>query len=73
MIIAVGFYGSLVVTYGSVGGWDSFGPERTITKSKANILYELDGKPALDIYKKYLGEQAKDLPVQVCYIPLASE
>jgi hypothetical protein len=71
MIIAVAFYGSLVVTYGSVGGWDSFGPERIITKSKANVLYELDGKPALDIYKKYLGDQAKDLPGSGLLYPLS--
>jgi hypothetical protein len=71
MIIAIGFYGSLVVNYGSVGGWDSFGPERIITRSKANVLYELDGKPALDIYKKYLGEQAKDLPGSGLLYPLS--
>src|SRR4029077_15287069 len=56
-IVAIGFYGDrLSVTHGSVGGWDSFGPERLITKSDANILYEMDGKPALDIYKMYLGD-----------------
>jgi hypothetical protein len=71
MIIAVAFYGSIVVTHGSVGGWDSFGPERIITKSKANVLYELDGKPALDIYKKYLGDQAKDLPGSGLLFPLS--
>ncbi len=71
MIIAVGFYGALTVTYGSVGGWDSFGPDRIITKAKANVLYELDGKPALDIYKKYLGEQAKDLPGSALLYPLS--
>lgn len=71
MIIAVAFYGSVVITYGSVGGWDSFGPERIITKSKANVLYELDGKPALDIYKKYLGDQAKDLPGSGLLFPLS--
>lgn len=71
MIIAVGFYGSIVVTHGSVGGWDSFGPERLITKSKANVLFELDGKPALEIYKKYLGDQAKDLPGSGLLYPLS--
>ncbi|MDQ3049745.1 MAG: FIST C-terminal domain-containing protein [Bacteroidota bacterium] len=71
MIIAVAFYGSLVITYGSVGGWDSFGPERLITKSKANVLFELDGKPALDIYKNYLGERAKDLPGSGLLFPLS--
>ena len=72
IIAAIGFYGThLKVTYGSVGGWDSFGPERLITKSKGNVLFELDGKPALDIYKKYLGEYAAELPVSGLLFPLS--
>jgi len=71
-IVAIGFYGSnLSVTYGSVGGWDSFGPERLITKSSENILYELDNQPALDIYKKYLGEYANELPGSGLLFPLS--
>jgi hypothetical protein len=71
-IVAVGFYGkSLSVTYGSVGGWDVFGPERLITKSDANILYELDGEPALDIYKLYLGDYANELPGSGLLFPLS--
>lgn len=71
-IAAIGFYGNhLSVTYGSVGGWDSFGPERLITKSKANILFELDEKPALDIYKLYLGEYASELPSSGLLFPLS--
>ena len=70
-IIAVAFYGSLTITYGCVGGWDPFGPERLITKSEANVLYELDDQPALDIYKKYLGEKAKDLPGSGLLFPLS--
>jgi hypothetical protein len=71
-IVAIGFYGdSLSVTYGSVGGWDVFGPERLITKSDANILYELDGEPALDIYKLYLGDYANELPGSGLLFPLS--
>ncbi len=71
-IVAIGFYGdSLLITYGSVGGWDSFGPERLITKSKDNILYELDGIPALEIYKSYLGEYANELPSSGLLFPLS--
>lgn len=71
-IVAVGFYGSeLSVTYGSVGGWNSFGPERLITRSESNVLYELDGKPALDIYKTYLGEYANELPKSGLMFPLS--
>jgi len=52
-----------------MGGWDPFGPERLITKSKENILYELDGQSALELYKKYLGEHAKVFPQQdFCFL-----
>jgi hypothetical protein len=71
-IVAIGFYGSnLSITYGSVGGWDSFGPERLITKSVENVLYELDNQPALDIYKKYLGDHANELPSSGLLFPLS--
>ena len=69
---AIGFYGStLKVGYGSFGGWDTFGPERLITRSKRNILYELDGKSALTLYKQYLGEHAKGLPATGLLFPLS--
>ncbi len=71
-IVLAGFYGdSLKVGYGSLGGWDPFGVERTITKSKGNVLYELDGKPALELYKSYLGDQAKGLPNTGLLFPLS--
>ncbi len=70
-IAAIGLYGqSLTVGHGSVGGWDVFGPERTITRSNGNILYELDGKPALDLYRTYLGDEAKNLPGSGLLFPL---
>ena len=61
-IVLVGFYGDLTLSYGFATGWKEFGPERRITQSKASIVYEIDHQPALDIYKKYLGDLAKDLP-----------
>lgn len=70
-ILGIGFYGSIIITHGCMGGWDSFGPERLITKSEANVLYELDGKPALEIYKNYLGEQASELPGSALLYPLS--
>ena len=71
-IVGFGIYGDTIeVTYGSLGGWDSFGPIRRVTKSKANVLFELDGKPALEIYKKYLGDKAKDLPASGLLFPFA--
>ncbi|MGB3145858.1 MAG: FIST N-terminal domain-containing protein [Maribacter sp.] len=70
-VVAIGFYGnSLEISSASFGGWSTFGPERSVTKSKGNILFELDGKPALDLYKKYLGEKSKDLPKSALLYPL---
>ncbi len=56
--------------HGSEGGWDGFGPHRTITSSDGNVLYELDGQPALTLYKQYLGELAHDLPSSALLFPL---
>ncbi|TDS17079.1 hypothetical protein DFQ03_1571 [Maribacter caenipelagi] len=71
-IVAIGFYGdTLEITSSNYGGWTSFGPERIITKSKGNLLYELDGKPALDLYKTYLGEKADELPKSALLYPLS--
>lgn len=71
-IAALGFYGEKVsVGYGSNGGWDSFGLERLVTKSKGNVLYELDGKPALQLYKQFLGEKANSLPASGLLFPLS--
>jgi hypothetical protein len=71
LIAALGFYGSsLTASWGSAGGWDPFGPKRLVTRSEANILYELDGKPALELYKRYLGEAAKQLPGSALLFPL---
>ena len=71
-IAALGLYGEhLRVGYGSLGGWDSFGPERLITRSKGNVLYELDGRSALELYKKYLGEHASGLPATGLLFPLS--
>jgi hypothetical protein len=72
IIAAVGLYGSrLQVGFGSMGGWDPFGPERLITRSRGNVLLELDGRPALGLYKQYLGEHAHGLPATGLLFPLS--
>ncbi|WP_264566423.1 FIST signal transduction protein [Flavobacterium sp. N3904] len=71
-IIAVGFYGAqLEVSHGSLGGWESFGLERTVTKATENLLFEIDGKNALDLYKTYLGKYADELPGSALLFPLS--
>ncbi len=70
-IVAIGFYGDTIeATFSIHGGWTPFGPERVVTKSESNVLYELDNQPALDLYKKYLGEKSKDLPAAALLYPL---
>lgn len=71
-VVIIGFYGShLQVGYGLNGGWDVFGPERIITKSDQNVLYEIDDQNALALYKKYLGKYASELPGAALLFPLA--
>jgi hypothetical protein len=69
--IALGFYGERLHFGLSVtGGWRPFGPDRLITKSRKNVLYEFDGGPALALYKQYLGEHAAGLPAAGLMFPL---
>lgn len=44
-------------------GWKPIGISKTITKSKGNIVYTIDEKPALDTVMKYLGLTLSDEPM----------
>lgn len=71
-IIGIGLYGNdILIGHGSLGGWDEFGRERTITKSDKNILYEIDNESALKLYKEYLGDYVNELPGSALLFPLA--
>lgn len=72
MIAAIGFYGSAIrLGHGSAGGWDLFGPRRGVTKSEGNVLFELNGEPALDLYERYLGpDETKGLPGSALLFPI---
>jgi hypothetical protein len=71
-VVGIGFYGSAIrIGHGSAGGWDLFGPRRQVTKSTGNVLFELDGQPALDLYERYLGpEDSKGLPGSALLFPI---
>lgn len=72
IVVAVGLYNlDLKIGYGSLGGWDTFGIERMVTRSDNNVLYEIDGQPALELYKSFLGDQAKGLPASGLLFPLS--
>lgn len=70
IVSVLAFKGPLEVGIGTMGGWDAFGPKRIATRSTANVLYELDGEPALALYKRYLGEHAAQLPSSALLFPL---
>lgn len=70
-IAAVGFYGDRIhIAHGSKGGWDPFGPQRVVTRSQGNVVFEIDGCPALALYKEYLGDRASGLPATALLFPL---
>jgi hypothetical protein len=71
-IVAIGLAGAHVdIGTGSVGGWDLFGPERVVTSASVAAVHELDGERALDVYKRYLGDFAAELPGAALLFPLA--
>jgi hypothetical protein len=71
-VVLIGFYGeNIKVGHGSLGGWDEFGPERIVTKSEKNVLFELDNKNALELYKQYLGSYAEELPGSALLFPIS--
>lgn len=72
LIVGIGFYGTNIhINHGSQGGWEMFGLEKTVTRSLSNVLYEIDNKNALELYKKYLGNEAESLPGSALLFPLA--
>ena len=71
-LVAVGLAGSSIeVGTGSVGGWELFGPERVVTAADIAAVHTLDGERALDVYKRYLGDFARELPGSALLFPLA--
>lgn len=70
-VVVIGFYGdTLEFSFSSFGGWIPFGPERIVTKSHGNQLFAIDNEPALNIYTKYLGDKANELPEASLFYPL---
>jgi len=71
-IAAIGFYGrSIKIGHGSAGGWDVFGPKRRITSAEGNVLFQLDGRAALDLYERYLGDgEIEAMPGSALLFPL---
>ncbi|MCZ8270220.1 MAG: FIST C-terminal domain-containing protein [Beijerinckiaceae bacterium] len=74
-VVAIGLYGDhLSIQTGHAGGWTPFGPRRVITRSQGNLLQELDGRPAFELYRRYLDEEdLRALPGSALLFPLRIE
>ncbi len=52
-------------------GWVGIGKDRIVTKAEDNIVYEVDGNPAIDFYKDYLNiTDNEDIPAIGIEYPL---
>jgi hypothetical protein len=51
------FSGDIQFSYGSACGWTPIGQRSVVTKAEGTALYEIDGKPALEFYQRYLGDR----------------
>lgn len=60
------FSGSVLFSHGVANGWHPVGKRSRVTKVDKNVVYEIDGQPALEFYHYYLGA----LPPSIEY-PLA--
>lgn len=52
------FFGPLKYSYGVASGWKPVGESGVVTRSEANVVYEIDSLPALSFYRRFLGDRA---------------
>jgi hypothetical protein len=60
--VAVGLSGSFALGTGVRSGWSPIGIAKKVTRSEGNVVYELNGQPALEVYERFLGKHADKLP-----------
>ena len=49
------FSGPILFSHGIASGWKPIGKPGRVTKAKKNVVYEIDDRPALAFYHRYLG------------------
>lgn len=60
-VSALAFSGPIKVSIAVRHGWSPISGFHTVTKSEGSVVYEIDGKPAFDLYREYIGEEANQL------------
>ncbi len=68
--VALGFQGDFVVGTGVRSGWSPIGIPKKVTRARNNVIYELNGQPALEVYERFLGKHAAKLPAVGVEYPL---
>ncbi len=51
------FSGDLHISFGTGCGWQPIGQKSVVTRAEGTVLYEIDGKPAIEFYQRYLGDR----------------
>jgi hypothetical protein len=69
-LVGVAWAGDFHMGTGISCGWTPVGIAKRVTRSVNNIVYELDGQPALHVYEKFLGKHASRLPAVGVEYPL---
>jgi hypothetical protein len=68
--VAISFSGDFKVGTGVRSGWSPLGIAKRVTRASGNVLYELGGQPALEVYERFLGKHAERLPAVGVEYPL---
>lgn len=62
-VVVILLDGSRYHTYNLItSGWRGVGAEKVISRSEGNIVYSIEGRPALDLYTEYLNLTEDDIP-----------
>ena len=69
-IVAIAFQGRFGLGTGTACGWFPVGIAKKVTRAVGNVVYELDGQPALQAYERFLGKHAERLPAVGVEYPL---
>ena len=67
------FSGNILFSHGVASGWHPIGNASQVTKVEKNIVYEIDGKPALDFYSHFLGTLTPSMEYPLAVFPQNSE
>ncbi|NJK72941.1 MAG: hypothetical protein HC942_00700 [Microcoleus sp. SU_5_6] len=53
--------GPILFSHSVASGWNPIGKRGKVTKASRNVVYEIDGQPALEFYQHYLGRMLPSL------------